>query len=87
MSLNVAKCRLQRGPNVTHRQLRFVTEFLTDFNATKAARRAGYSLKNASQIGSKTSRLPAVADAIQKGMEEQSRARQAAWAADLAARQ
>ena len=34
------------------RQAVFVEEYLTDFNATNAAKRAGYSEKNADKIGS-----------------------------------
>jgi len=34
------------------RQRTFVAEYLVDLNATKAARRAGYSIRRASQTGS-----------------------------------
>ena len=36
---------------LTAKQERFVSEYLLDLNATAAARRAGYSMKNADQIG------------------------------------
>ena len=36
---------------LTHKQRAFVSEYLKDFNATVAARRAGYSPKTASSIG------------------------------------
>ncbi|MBF0164460.1 MAG: terminase small subunit [Magnetococcales bacterium] len=36
---------------LTKRQARFVEEYLTDFNATQAAVRAGYSEVNAARIG------------------------------------
>lgn len=36
---------------LTKRQARFVEEYLTDFNATQAAVRAGYSKVNAARIG------------------------------------
>jgi len=38
---------------ITPKQQRFVTEYLTDLNATQAAIRAGYSPKTAQQQGSR----------------------------------
>ena len=36
---------------LTHKQARFVQEYLIDLNATQAANRAGYSAKSAARIG------------------------------------
>ena len=36
---------------MTHKQLKFITEYTKDFNATQAAIRAGYSKKSAYSIG------------------------------------
>jgi len=38
-------------PKLTPKQQLFVKEYLTDLNATAAAKRAGYSEKNADKIG------------------------------------
>ena len=55
---------------LTEKQKRFVDEYLVDLNATAAAKRAGYSEKNADKIGSellgKTRVSQAVQDAIRK---------------------
>lgn len=48
-----------------HRHARFIAEFLVDFNATAAAGRAGFSLKN-SAIGAKLVAHPMVADEIRR---------------------
>jgi phage terminase small subunit len=63
---------------MTPRQIRFVTEYLVDYNATRAAIRAGYSERNADKIGPKVSRKPAVAAAIQAGLAEAAKRRQEA---------
>ena len=54
----------------TPRQRRFVEEYLVDLNATRAAKRAGYSAKSATGRGSKLLRNPAVAAAIEKAQEK-----------------
>lgn len=46
------------------RQKRFVEEYLVDFNATRAAIRAGYSTKTAYAIGSENLRKPEISKAI-----------------------
>jgi Terminase small subunit len=49
---------------LTTRQARFVEEFCVDFNATQAARRAGYSTEHARSIGNRLRTHPVVAAAI-----------------------
>ena len=49
---------------LTDKQNRFVDEYLTDFNITQAAFRAGYSPKSAHAVGWETLRNPKVAAAI-----------------------
>ncbi|MCD6533231.1 MAG: terminase small subunit, partial [Deltaproteobacteria bacterium] len=53
---------------LTAKQLRFVSEYLVDMNATQAAIRAGYSTRDADKIGSdllgKTRVAAAVDEAI-----------------------
>jgi phage terminase small subunit len=49
---------------------RFVTEYLIDLNATKAAIRAGYSAKSAASIGEENLRKPEIAAAIKAAQSE-----------------
>lgn len=49
---------------LTPKQQRFVEEYLTDMNATAAARRAGYSERTADRIGPKLVGNSCVAEAI-----------------------
>lgn len=49
------------------KQQRFVEEYLVDFNATRAAMRAGYKAKNADVVGAQLLRKTLVAAAIEKG--------------------
>ncbi len=58
---------------LTHKQQRFVEEFMVDLNATQAAIRAGYSKRRASEIGYQNYRKPQIQTAIDKAREEQSR--------------
>jgi len=51
---------------MTPKQRRFVDEYLVDLNATRAAKRAGYSERSAKGQGSRLLRTPAVARAIAK---------------------
>jgi phage terminase small subunit len=55
---------------LTPKQKRFVSEYLLDLNATKAAVRAGYSEKTAEQQGYRLLRNVQVAEAVQKAVEE-----------------
>jgi len=74
------------GRKLTPRQQRFVTEYLRDYNATRAAIRAGFSERNADKIGSKVCHKPHVAAEIQAGLAEQARLRQEAHEAADAVR-
>lgn len=58
---------------LTEKQKRFVEEYLIDLNATQAAIRAGYSLKNADKIGSELLGKTRVSDAIKIAMAERSK--------------
>src|SRR4051794_4256048 len=57
---------------LTPKQEAFVAEYLTDLNATAAARRAGYSERTAEQAGYENLRKPEIAAAI--GAAQASRA-------------
>lgn len=50
---------------LTIKEIRFVEEYCTDFNATQAAIRAGYSKKTASSIGNENLRKPKIDKLIQ----------------------
>lgn len=53
---------------LTNKQHKFVNEYLRDFNATRAAIRAGYSEKTAAVIGSENLRKPYILAAIEENM-------------------
>lgn len=53
---------------LTLKQQRFVEEYFKDFNATQAAIRAGYSVRNADKIGSELLGKTGVSCAIQEHM-------------------
>lgn len=55
---------------LTEKQKRFVAEYLVDLNATKAAKRAGYSEKTAAEQACRLLTNVKVQEAIQKAMEE-----------------
>lgn len=50
--------------NLSPKQQQFISEYMLDLNATKAAVRAGYSEKTARQIGSENLSKPAIQEAI-----------------------
>jgi phage terminase small subunit len=54
---------------ITKRQQLFVKEYLVDMNASAAARRAGYSVKNADKIGSQLLGKTRVAEQIRIATE------------------
>jgi phage terminase small subunit len=56
---------------LTDKQRIFIKEYLIDKNATRSAIAAGYSAKNASEIGSKLVRKSGVRAAIEVGLAEQ----------------
>lgn len=58
---------------LTVKQQRFVEEYLIDLNATQAAIRAGYSVKNADKIGPALIGKSRIKQAIDKAMAERSR--------------
>jgi phage terminase small subunit len=61
------------APMMTPRRLRFVTEYLVDFNATQAAIRAGYSSRNANSAGPGLMRVPEVRAAIDDAAKREER--------------
>jgi phage terminase small subunit len=60
---------------LTHRQLRFVEEYLVDGNATKAAVRAGYSRRTARQTGSEKLSKPVIQNELELRIEDSSNGR------------
>tara|TARA_R110000868_G_scaffold145660_2_gene365993 strand:- start:4199 stop:4672 length:474 start_codon:yes stop_codon:yes gene_type:complete len=58
---------------LTHKQKRFVEQYLVDFNATKAAIRAGYSEKSAAKIGDNLKHEAGVIAAIKAGRAKQTK--------------
>ena len=59
---------------LTPKQSRFVDEYLIDLNGTKAAIRAGYSKKTASEVGYENLRKPQIAEAVAEAKKERSEA-------------
>lgn len=57
---------------MTPKQKVFIDEYLIDFNATKAAERAGYSKKTAYSIGQENLKKPEIQETIQKALQERS---------------
>lgn len=55
---------------LTAKQERFCLEYLTDFNATQAAARAGYSKKTAALIGAENLKKPNVKQRIEELVKE-----------------
>lgn len=55
---------------LTQKQSRWIDEYMIDFNATRAAERAGYSKKTARQIGYETLRLPYIKSIIEKRLKD-----------------
>lgn len=51
---------------LTDKQRAFVEEYLIDLDATKAAKRAGYSKRSAGQIGNENLKKPKIKNAIAK---------------------
>lgn len=51
---------------LTAKQERFISEYLKDFNSTRAARDAGYSENTASEMGYENLRKPQIKKAISK---------------------
>lgn len=57
---------------LTHKQARFIEEYLIDLNATQAAIRAGYSPKTAEKIGHENRRKPEIKKLIDEAMKSRS---------------
>lgn len=53
---------------LTQKRRAFIDEYLLDFNATQAAKRAGYSERSAHAIGSRLLHVPAVKAALDKAI-------------------
>nr|DAQ58277.1 MAG TPA: Terminase small subunit [Caudoviricetes sp.] len=58
---------------ITEKQKKFVEEYLIDLNATQAAIRAGYSVKNAGKIGHELLEKTRISNEITKKIAERSR--------------
>ena len=56
---------------MTARQERFISEYLVDLCGAKAARRAGYSPKNARSIGCRLLKHPEIQGKVAVALEEQ----------------
>ena len=54
---------------LTDKQKRFCEEYLKDFNATAAARRAGYSEKTANEIGSENLAKPSIKEFLNERLD------------------
>ena len=55
---------------LTPKQMRFVDEYMIDFNATQAAIRAGYKEKTAHVIGAENLRKPKIAEEIARRQKD-----------------
>ena len=55
---------------LTPKQQRFVEEYLVDFNATRAAARAGYSPRTANEQGARLLAKASVCEAVEAGKAE-----------------
>lgn len=55
---------------LTPKQIRFVDEYLVDFNATQAAIRAGYKAKTAHVMGAENLRKPKIAEEIARRQKD-----------------
>ena len=55
---------------LTPKQMRFVDEYMVDFNATQAAIRAGYKAKTAHVIGAENLRKPKIAEEIARRQKD-----------------
>lgn len=55
---------------LTAKEKTFIDEYLIDLNATEAARRAGYAVKNAKVTAFHLMAKPAIKDAVQRAMDK-----------------
>ena len=56
-------------PKLTNKQKRFVEEYIIDFNATRAAKAAGYSASTAYASGAENLKKPQIKEAIAKAIK------------------
>jgi len=63
------KKEADKEPELTEKQVLFVAEYLTDFNATRAAMAAGYSKKTAKQIGYENLTKPYIQEEVKRQTE------------------
>jgi len=61
-----------KNGELTKKQRRFCEEFLLDLNATRAAKRAGYSERSAYSIGEENLRKPEIQKYIRRSVEQRS---------------
>ena len=61
---------IRKRPELNERQKRFVDYYLQSSNATDSARKAGYSVKNAMQIGCELLRNPKIQTALNTRLAE-----------------
>ena len=62
-----------KGGGLSEKQKLFVQEYLIDFNATRAAKAAGYSEKTAQQMGAENLLKPLIRDAIKSAVDERNK--------------
>ena len=62
-----------KATKLTKKQRLFISEYQVDFNGTKAAIRAGYSPKRASEMAYQLLQIPTVRQALDRAMEERLR--------------
>lgn len=58
---------------LTRKEARFIQEYLIDLNASKAARRAGYSEKSSANIGNENCRKPLIQAEIFKELDKRAK--------------
>lgn len=61
---------IRKRPELNERQKRFVDYYLQSSNATESAKKAGYSVKNAMQIGCELLRNPKIQTALNTRLAE-----------------
>lgn len=61
---------MSKGNGLSHKQQRFVEEYLVDFNASQAALRAGYSHASAGQSGYANMKNPEIQAAVTEAIRQ-----------------
>lgn len=61
---------IRKRPELNERQKKFVDYYLQSSNATESAKKAGYSIKNAMQIGCELLRNPKIKTALNTRLKE-----------------